>query len=93
MPAARLCTRGWRLLPADDDGSACRRVGCGVTRTLCRHLTGEDEGEARETLGASKCGRQHQGLVGFALMIRDVALSIGKTRRDSERQRMSSPAM
>ena len=45
---------------------------------------GEAEGEAREKLGASKCGRKHQGLVGFALMIRDVALSIGKTRRDSE---------
>lgn len=47
---------------------------------------GEAEGEAREKLGASKCGRgrKHQGLVGFALMIRDVALSIGKTRRGSE---------
>ena len=45
---------------------------------------GEGEGEARETLGASKCGRPHQGLVGFALMIRDVAFTIGKTRRNRE---------
>jgi hypothetical protein len=29
-------------------------------------------------------GRKHQGLAGFALMIRDVALSIGKTRRNRE---------
>ena len=40
------------------------------------------EREAREKLGASI--RDWSGLVGFALMIRDVALSIGKTRRDSE---------
>jgi len=50
---------------------------------VLRYVTGfgEAEGEAREKLGASKCGRKHQGLVGFALMIRDVALSIGKTRQ------------
>jgi hypothetical protein len=77
-------------MPAATDGLPCWRVSGCVTLILvisCHAIVtgfGEREGEAREKLGASKCGRQHQGLVGFALMIRDVALSIGKTRRDSE---------
>jgi hypothetical protein len=77
-------------MPAVTEELLCWRVSSCVTLIwviLCHVIAtgfGEREGEAREKLGSQKCGRKHQGLAGFALMIRDVALSIGKTRRNRE---------